>query len=150
MANPFFGMAPAAALGLILSAGSLGAQTLAEPPSTVIDLTDKKPEARGDLMWKLSVGALTTANALDVSSSWGKCEQNSLLAGSDGRFGGNGALLKTGIVAGVLAAEWLITRKTKRATKVLSILNFGSATAIGALAVRNYGIQAPTGTERCR
>src|SRR5271166_2491727 len=141
---------PATALGLILWAGGLGAQPLAESSSTKVDLTKMTPDTRGDLNWKLSMGSLAIANVLDVSSSWGKCEQNSLLAGQDGRFGAKGALLKSAIVGGVMSAEWLVTRKAHRSRKLFSILNFGSATGIGALAVRNYGIQAPGQTGRCR
>jgi hypothetical protein len=141
---------PAAALGLILWSGILGAQPLDESGNTRVDLTNITPDTRGDLKWKLSVGSLAIANVLDVSSSWGKCEQNNLLAGQDGRFGAKGVLLKSAIVGGVMSAEWLITRKTPRSRKLFSILNFGSATGIGALAVRNYGIQAPGETGRCR
>lgn len=150
MATLSLGVFPAAALGLVLGVGCLGAESMAESSSTVIDHAIVQPDARGNLMWKMSVAALATANTLDAASSWGKCEQNSVLAGEDGRFGAKGAFLKAGLAGGLVAAEWLITRKTNRYRKAFSILNFGSAVGIGAMAVRNYGIQSPPETGRCR
>ncbi len=144
-----FRMIPIAALFLTSYVGNGWAQSPAEPDETVTKAPNLKLLPRGDLAWKLSIGALAAANSLDTASSWGKCEQNGILAGPDGRFGVRGELVKAGLVGGLIAAEWLVTRRTPRATKVFSFLNFGAAAGIGALAVRNFGIPAPTGTERC-
>ena len=92
--------------------------------------------------WKLSAAALLTSNSVDVTSSWGKRELNPALAGSAGTFGGQGAVLKLGIVGGVVAVEYLVLRRhpSRSAAKVLAWINFGDAAVTGAVAGRNFGI----------
>lgn len=93
-------------------------------------------------LWRTSVTALAVANALDVQSSWGKHELNSALAGPGGDFGKQGALLKLGFQGGLLGIEYLITRRhpTGKVYRAFSIINFGAAGTIGAVAAHNYTV----------
>ena len=93
-------------------------------------------------LWRASVTALSVANALDVHSSWGKHELNSALAGPGGNFGKQGALLKVGLQGGLMAFEYLVTRRhpSPRLYRALSIINFGAAGTIGAVAAHNYTV----------
>jgi len=93
-------------------------------------------------LWKVSVTALAAANALDVHSSWGKHELNSVLSNSSGKFGGQGALLKAGVQGGLLGLEYLISRghPSGKVYRVLSVINFSAAGVIGGVAAHNYTI----------
>jgi hypothetical protein len=93
-------------------------------------------------LWRASVTSVSIANALDVHSSWGKHELNSTLAGPNGRFGKQGALLKIGFQGGLLGLEYLITRghPSGKLYRALSFINFGAAAAIGGVAAHNYTI----------
>jgi hypothetical protein len=95
--------------------------------------------------WQYSLAALSTANALDMHSSWGRRELNPMLASSDGRFGARGAALKLGIQATLFGLEYVITRRHpgRRTYRVLSILNFGAAGVAGATAIHNYTLPGP-------
>ncbi len=79
---------------------------------------------------------------MDAGSSWGKRELNPGLSGSNGRFGGQGAVLKLGMVGGAMALEWLVLRRQPSAKlrRGLAWVNFGSAGVTGAMAIRNLGI----------
>ena len=93
-------------------------------------------------LWRVSVTTLAVANALDVQSSWGKHELNSTLAGPNGNFGKQGALLKLGFQGGLLGIEYLITRghPSGKVYRALSFINFGAAGAIGGVAGHNYTV----------
>jgi hypothetical protein len=96
----------------------------------------------GKHLWRASVAALTAANVMDAQSSWGKRELNPNLSGSNGTFGRQGAVLKLGIVGGMFVLESLVLRH-KPSTRVyrgLALVNLGSASVTGAVAVRNYGV----------
>jgi hypothetical protein len=99
----------------------------------------------GKSLWRASLVTLAAANALDVHSSWGKHELNGTLAGSDGRFGGQGALLKLGGQGGLLGIEYLFTRRhpTGKLYRALSFINFGAAALTTGVAVHNYTVPRP-------
>jgi len=99
----------------------------------------------GKPLWRASLVTLAAANALDVHSSWGKHELNGTLAGSDGRFGGRGALLKLGVLGGLLGIEYLFTRRHPigKLYRALSFVNFGAAAATTGVAVHNYTVPRP-------
>ena len=101
--------------------------------------------APGQKLWKMSIATLTFAHVLDVKSSWGKRELNPVLASPSGNFGAQGALIKMGVLGGVVGFEYLLTRGHShgRLYRGLAILNFGSSVAIGATAVHNYTIAHP-------
>jgi len=93
-------------------------------------------------LWRASLTSLAVANALDVHSSWGKHELNSTLAGPQGNFGKEGALLKLGFQGGLMGVEYLITRghPSGKLYRALSFINFGAAAAIGGVAAHNYTV----------
>jgi hypothetical protein len=95
---------------------------------------------QGTRLWKVSLAALTTANLVDIHSSWGKPELNPVLGLSSGRFGWHAALVKAAISGAVMGVEYLATRGHRRPSlyRALSIANFGSVAAVGAVAAHNY------------
>ncbi len=99
----------------------------------------------GKSLWRASLVTLAAANAMDVHSSWGKHELNGTLAGSDGRFGGQGALLKLGVVGGFVGIEYLFTRRhpSGKLYRALSFINFGAAAVTAGVAVHNYTVPRP-------
>ena len=101
-----------------------------------------KPAVSGQTAWRVSVAALAAANVLDVQSSWGKHELNPTLAGPSGRFSGQSALIKLGLQGGLLGMEYLITRghPNGKLYRVLTVVNFGAAATIGAVAGHNYTV----------
>ena len=120
---------------LMLSLGTLSAEDssiLAAPPT---------PRPRNAL-WKASIACLVVANATDVRSSWGKHELNPTLSSPEGKFGGQGALIKLGLQGGLMGVEYFLTRgrPSRKLYRALSVINFGAAGATGAIAVHNYTI----------
>jgi hypothetical protein len=101
-----------------------------------------KRAAPGENLWKASIASLTVAHVIDVKSSWGKRELNPVLASPSGNFGGQGALIKMGVLGGVVGLEYLLTRghPSGRFYRGLAILNFASSAAIGATAAHNYTV----------
>jgi len=100
------------------------------------------PVVSGRTLWRASIAALATANALDIHSSWGKHELNPALASPPGNFGREGALIKLGLQGGLMAAEYLIIRKhpSGKLYRALSVINFGASAAIAGVAVHNYAV----------
>ena len=96
----------------------------------------------GKNLWRVSLVALAAANVMDADSSWGKHELNPNLSGNNGRFGRDGALLKLGIVGGMFVVESLILRHrpSAKAYRGLALINFGSASVTGGMAIRNLGV----------
>jgi hypothetical protein len=96
----------------------------------------------GKNLWRASMVTLAVANAMDVRSSWGKYELNPSLAGSNGKFGREGALIKLGIVSGMFVVESVVLRHkpSKQFYRGLALVNFGSASVTGAMAIRNLGV----------
>jgi hypothetical protein len=96
----------------------------------------------GKHLWRASVAALAAANVMDAQSSWGKRELNPNLSGSNGTFGRQGVVLKLGIVGGMFVLESLVLRHkpSARLYRGLALLNLGSASVTGAVAIRNYGV----------
>jgi hypothetical protein len=131
---------------LTLGASALCAQT-ASFTETRLTVPQQRPLVDPKLigsrrLWRVSVGALGVANALDIHSSWNKHELNSTLAGSNGTFGAQGALLKVAMQGGLVGIEYLITRHhpSARAYRAISFLNFGIAAGISSVAAHNYTI----------
>ena len=107
-------------------------------------LVDRKLLA-GQKLWRASVAALGAVNAMDVESSWHKHELNSTLAGSNGTFGAQGALIKLGMQGGLVGIEYLLTRRhpSARLYRAVSFINFGVAAGIGSVAGHNYTVPVP-------
>jgi hypothetical protein len=100
------------------------------------------PQAQNARLWKLSLTTLAAANIMDARSSWGKPERNAALAGPNGRFGRDGALIKLALQGGLFGVEYLVARghPTRKVYRALSFINFGAAAATGAVAAHNYTI----------
>jgi len=90
-----------------------------------------------------SFAAVTGAEMADCASSWGKMEANPVLGQS--RFGMGQAGIKLGVVTAILTGQYLLVRHRGPSTyKALTVINFASAGALGAVAYRNTHI-APIG-----
>ena len=112
--------------------------------STLIRAEEIPAKSEIPKVWKISAVALTSASALDLASSWGKCcESNPLLASADRRFGTRGLAIKSGALGGTLLMQYLVARRSPRLAKVLSFVNFGAAGVLTSVAVRNYGVPQP-------
>lgn len=91
--------------------------------------------------YRMSVVSLVGASAMDAASSWGHREGNPVLRGNEAAYGWQGALIKAGIVSGVLLAErWLLGRHPcdSRLRRTLTYVNYGAAGVTTAVAVRNW------------
>jgi len=113
-------------------------------PNPVIQQSER-PLNRTTL-WKFSIAALASANAVDIASSWGKRELNPALSMPAAKFGTQSAGLKSAIVGVVIGIEYLATRHHPSPTlmKTLSILNFCDAGVISGVAARNFTVPAYT------
>jgi hypothetical protein len=128
-----------------LGAGALCAQDafftetrLTAPQAQIVD----RKLLPAQKLWRVSVAALAAVNAMDVESSWHKHELNSTLAGANGTFGAQGALIKLGMQGGLVGVEYLLTRRhpSGRIYRAVSLINFGVATGIGSVAGHNYTV----------
>ncbi len=91
--------------------------------------------------WKRSLIPLVATQGLDVASSYGMCELNPMLAGSDGRFGAKAASIKAGTTLAVVGIEYLVVKKWPGAARMFSKLNWGSSVLTGVVAAHNYAIK---------
>ncbi len=110
-----------------------------------LPLAPKADSLPNRALWRTSVTALAVANAIDIHSSWGKRELNQTLASGTGKFGGRGAVVKSGFQAGLLGFEYLLMRHRPggKLNKVLSIVNFGAAAVVSGVAAHNYTVTRP-------
>jgi hypothetical protein len=151
---------------LLGSAGASGAQTPANPgelvsasdvgfarsafdsgvdPSPVLPRHDiatveDKHDRRVRTIWIASIFAMAAGTTADAVSSWHKQESNSLLASSNGTFGGRGVGLKVGIAAGVLAPQ-IIFRKRKDWRTAFAVGNFAEAGIFTGAAIHNAQVK---------
>ena len=109
--------------------------------------TDDKlaPKASGRALWKWSLVAYGSANALDVWSSSGPHngrEMNSFLSNSNASFNtGKAVAVQGGVFAATGIAEYLLIRACPRLTKVFSIVNFGWSAAETGVAAHNFTLR---------
>jgi hypothetical protein len=135
--------ASAGAQSQLFAASSTSA--LAVPSTLAIPATLAPPVKKpvpGATRWKISLATLAAANTLDVASSWQKRELNPALTPSSSTFGVQSAVLKMGITGIVIGVEWLAMRHHARPDlyRALSIVNFGSAAALGVVAGHNFTV----------
>ena len=90
--------------------------------------------------WNISVAFFVGANAMDTMSSRGAIETNPVLG--RGQFGGRQMAIKSGIAGGVLLAERMILRKHPETRNFWTWANYGTGTAIAAVAARNWNLPA--------
>lgn len=94
-------------------------------------------------LWKVSILALAAANALDIASSRGRMEANPLLRTPDGSFSWQrGLVVKSSLSAATITMQMLMFRKSSRSesSRAAAMVNFGSAAAIGGIAVHNLRV----------
>ena len=103
------------------------------------------PSPLGHTLWKWSLVAYGTANALDVASSVGPHyghETNSLLTNSTGTFDvGRAIAVKGSAFAATGIAEYLIIRKWPQLTKLFSVVNFGWTAGEAGVAAHNFTLR---------
>lgn len=93
-------------------------------------------------LWITSMVAAVAGTSLDAASSWGKMEGNSLLASSNGTFGGRAVAIKAALTAGVIIPQ-ICLRKHKEYRTAFTMGNFGEASVFAALAIHNLSVQKP-------
>ena len=98
-------------------------------------------EERTRKLWKLSLIPVALSQTLDISSSWGMRELNPVLAGRDGRFGIEAALVKVGVVGVVTGVEFLIVRHRPGAARAFERINWSGALLTSSFAAHNYAIR---------
>lgn len=92
--------------------------------------------------WKISVGLLIAANALDVASSQRGVELNPLLRNSAGQFdNAKGIGLKTAIFGPLILGEWLVIRHHPNWTPKFTFMNLGVAGAFEGIAIHNATVR---------
>ena len=91
--------------------------------------------------WKFSVVALAGGSALDSASSWQQYEANPLLRGADGRFGDRGLVIKSGVVIGLVAIQYIVVRRCPKAAKIFAVVNFSMGATYTGVAVRNWRME---------
>jgi hypothetical protein len=89
-----------------------------------------------DGVWRASVATLAAANVADVATSWGGYELNPVLG--RGPFGARQTVIKSGIAAGVVVAEWRWMRRHRRAA---AIANFVASGILAGVAARNARVR---------
>jgi len=135
----------------VLVAGLLPSASASDTPETTQLLTGSiaatnpyskhAAQPRDYSAWKLSLLPVVASQAVDVSSSYGMRESNPLLAGADGRFGTQAAVVKLGLTGALIGMEYLLIRKHPGAAKILWKVNLGSAAVTGVVAGRNYSVR---------
>ena len=114
-------------LGLLLILGLFSAEAQAE--------------TRHGKIWRVSAAVLGAVTIADIQSSVGRPEANPLLQSNSGRFGGRGIALKSLIVGGGLAGQWLVLRKNPNAAGYAAGMNFAVSTVTGVVVVRNHMVK---------
>jgi hypothetical protein len=91
--------------------------------------------------WKASLAAVAAGSALDMQSSLGKHETNSMLADRQGVLSTQGIGLKLAIAGAAVGTQRYLLRRHPESTlyKAGALINFAVAGALGGVAVRNYG-----------
>jgi hypothetical protein len=113
----------------------------ATPVFSVILTAESHAQKRAYRNWKLSLVPVFASQTLDVASSYGMRELNPMLADANGRFGGQGAAIKLGTTAAIVAVEYLIVHRHPNAARVFSKLNWAGSAVTTGLAVHNYAIR---------
>lgn len=91
-----------------------------------------------------SVAFLIAGHVADHQSSVGRYELNPLLRNSVGMYDSNrGALLKLGVVAGVVVVQRLVIRKHPQVQKWATVANLAGGAVSFGIAARNRGKVKP-------
>ena len=93
-----------------------------------------------DRWYKASLIAVGASQAADAASSWGGIEANPRL-GAGKPYGWKATGIKSAVVGGGQAAQYVAVRRHPRWMRVATIVNFALAGATTTVAVRNWRIQ---------
>src|SRR5205814_6906792 len=110
--------------GFLVILGLFSAQARAERP-------------RHGKLWKVSAAILGAVTIADMQSSMGRPEASAFLQSNDGRFTGRGIALKSLVVGGAVAGQWLMLRRNPNAAGYAAGVNFAMASITGAVVARN-------------
>lgn len=119
----------------------LAADPAGEVPAPSAILSTEQP-ATPELpsSWKWSLAPLVASQALDIASSYGMRELNPLLAGSQGQFGAKATLIKVGVTAALVGAEYLIAKAHPRAAKIFTGINWSVVALTTGFAAHNVSV----------
>ncbi|HUP04126.1 MAG TPA: hypothetical protein VMU19_09060 [Bryobacteraceae bacterium] len=92
--------------------------------------------------WKVSIALFAAGQAADAFTSWGYPEGNQFVASSHGMFGIKAVGIKSALVAGTFAAEWLTLRRSQKALAFAAGTNLQLAGVGGLVAYHNCRIKA--------
>lgn len=135
----------------VLAAPALPPHTFTLIPSST-DLSPAKtqvaqPETAHDRkinrIWVSALIAIAAANAFDAGSSWGKMEGNSLLASSDGTFGGKGLAIKSATAGALIIPQILLLRHHESLKGRAAIGDFATAGLLTGVSIHNLSVRAP-------
>jgi hypothetical protein len=119
-----------------------GGSTSNVVPKTNIASVEDPHEKHVRIIWIASIFAMTAGTAADAATSWNRRESNSLLASSDGTFGGKGLAIKGGIAAAMLAPQ-LIFRKHHDWRTPFAVGNFAEAGIYTGTTIHNLNTNSP-------
>ena len=108
---------------------------------TTIANVDDPHDKFMERLWIASMVTDLGATSFDAATSWGKREGNSLLASSNGTFGGKGLAIKAGFAAAVLIPQ-ICLRKHKELRGIFAMGNFGQAGIFTGTAIHNLQIRS--------
>lgn len=133
------GQLPTTQVGIAAANSGVSSSANGAVSSVSIANVDDRHDRLMNRLWITSIVAAVAGTSLDAASSWGKVESNSLLASSNGTFGGRGVAIKAGLTAAVIIPQ-ICLRKRKEYRTVFTIGNFAEASVFTVAAVHNMSI----------
>jgi hypothetical protein len=104
--------------------------------------SDQRAQQRAFMRsWERSLIPLVASQSLDAASSYGYRELNPLLAESNGVFGPRATVVKFSVVGVLIGAEYLLARKSPKAVRLITKLNWISSAVTTGLVVHNYVVR---------
>jgi hypothetical protein len=104
--------------------------------------SDQRAQQRAFMRsWERSLIPLVASQSLDAASSYGYRELNPLLPESNGVFGMRATAVKFSVVGALIGAEYLLARKSPRAARLITRLNWASSAVTTGLVVHNYVVR---------
>jgi len=119
---------------LVLTITLAGAALGAAPPSYIARSPETATYQPYKTVHAISVAALVGTAVSDVGSSWGHRERNPIMADRNGRCSSRAAIIKAGVVGGILLMDHFVLRRHRKAA---AIINFAAAGVQGAVTIGN-------------
>ncbi len=98
--------------------------------------------ARTRRVYLLSLAAFNAVNTLDITSSFGKCELNPMLAGTNQRFDMGSVAKKLAMVGAIDATQLFALHRQPSAMKRLALANLVMTGVLAGVVAHNYGVPA--------